>query len=75
MRDVGTMVKMWAALVAIWALLMIMLLAASPSSAADEPDGDLTENERYFVHEVSGEGRALASQNVPMNPNFLGGIV
>ncbi|HPJ30381.1 MAG TPA: hypothetical protein PLZ42_03210 [Methanothrix sp.] len=64
MRSVGTIVKIWAALAAIWALLMVVLMASSPASAATNPDGYYLKNEQVFEQDVEGEGFFMVYQKV-----------
>ncbi len=64
MRDVGTIMKIWAAVMVVWAALMVMLVVSGPSLAANNPEGYFIENEHYFEQDVSGEGYAMVYQKV-----------
>jgi hypothetical protein len=64
MRDVGTIMKIWASVFAIWAGLMLTLAAFGPSLAASNPEGYFVENEHYFEQDVSGDGFVMAYQKV-----------
>jgi hypothetical protein len=64
MRDIGTIMKIWAAVFVIWAGLMVILVLSSPSLAADNPEGYLVENEHCFAQDVEGEGFVMAYQKV-----------
>jgi len=64
MRDLGTIMKIWAAVVVIWAGLMVILVACGPSLAASNPEGYFVENEHSFEQDVSGDGYAMVYQKV-----------
>jgi len=64
MRDVGTIMKIWAAVVMVWSGLMVILVLSSPSLAAGNPEGYFVENEHYFEQDVSGDGFVMAYQKV-----------
>jgi hypothetical protein len=57
MRCVGTIAGIWVALVAVF-------LFSGLSSAADNPEGYLLENEHYFAQDVEGDGFVMAYQKV-----------
>ena len=52
MRDLGTIMKIWAAVLVIWAGLMVILVASGPSLAANNPEGYFVENEHSFEQDV-----------------------
>ncbi|MDD2639192.1 MAG: hypothetical protein PHO60_09540, partial [Methanothrix sp.] len=57
MRGVGTIMKIWAA-------LLVMLVVLGPAWAADNPKGYYMKNEQKLEQDVEGEGYAMVYQNV-----------
>jgi len=57
MRGVGTITRIWAA-------LLVMFLLSGLSLGADNPEGYLVENEHHFAQDVEGDGYAMVYQKV-----------
>jgi hypothetical protein len=57
MRGVGTITRIWAA-------LLVMLMVAGPAWAAGNPDGYYLKNEQIFEQDVDGVGYAMVYQKV-----------
>jgi len=57
MRGVGTIMKIWAA-------LLLMLVVSGPAWAGTNPDGYYVKNEQVFEQDVEGEGFVMVYQKV-----------